>query len=494
MVAELKPTTRTPRPSLSFAQGAIFALVMVLCAMIIRNSVLDNSDAQRIKGSPFRTEARLTQEGTSSDLPDQNFVTEREVPQAARDTSPRPSAGQAEIVQVVTASSADAQSPSILRRYTGLVTPAQASAMGFKTTGRVQQLLVDQGDTVRKGDLLAVLETNTLEADKQVLAAELQAARAQLAELEAGPRQETIAAAEAKLKELQSRLELAQITSGRRTELFEADAGSRQAMDDARLQAEAAESQVDNQMEVVRELKAGTRSEKIEAQKAMVAQLLARLKRVDVDLEESRLLAPYDAVVSERMVDDGMIVSPGQTLFRVVQMEKSEAWVGLPAEVASGLKTGSKYPIELGDKAFEGALISVLPELDQQTRTQTAIFSLENSPVPTRFGEVVRFVHPVELKQTEGFWLPSSALTYGIRGLWAVYVVVPLETADQSQPASNEPQLVLKRHSVEILQTENARVLVRGTLREGDQVVAAGVQKLVAGQVVIVGGTSPEMQ
>ncbi len=86
---------------------------------------------------------------------------------------------------------------------------------------------------------------------------------------------------------------------------------------------------------------------------------------------------------------------------------------------------------------------------------------------------------------SDGFWLPLSALTQGVRGLWSAFVIQP---AEGSRTADD---LVIHRVDLEILQIDTDRVLVTGTLQDGDRVVVAGVQKLANGQRVQLAAPEP---
>jgi multidrug efflux pump subunit AcrA (membrane-fusion protein) len=84
----------------------------------------------------------------------------------------------------------------------------------------------------------------------------------------------------------------------------------------------------------------------------------------------------------------------------------------------------------------------------------------------------------LELAQTiavSGYWLPTTALVRGVRGLWSCYV---LGTSEQNDAFRVE------RRDVEVLHTESDRVLVRGTLQSGDRVVMSGTHRLVSEQLV----------
>ena len=116
-----------------------------------------------------------------------------------------------------------------------------------------------------------------------------------------------------------------------------------------------------------------------------------------------------------------------------------------------------------------------LPEVNSNTRTQIVVFNLDRSVIPQiNPGQTVR----LELTQkinTEGFWLPTEALTQGIRGLWTCYVL---------SKSGDTGNYQVKQHSVEIIYQKGDRALVRGTLQPGDEIVANGTHRLVPGQQV----------
>ena len=84
-----------------------------------------------------------------------------------------------------------------------------------------------------------------------------------------------------------------------------------------------------------------------------------------------------------------------------------------------------------------------------------------------------------ESVEASGFWLPSTAITKGARGLWSAFVAV----ADPNVTARSDLYRV-ERRDVEVLHTESDRVLARGTLDAGDAVVSNGTHRVVPGQLV----------
>ena len=368
----------------------------------------------------------------------------------------------------------------VKRTFTGVIRPAQSSELGFNRTGRITKILVDQGDRVTKGQLLAELDVRSIEAQIAGAKSQLKAARALLRELKAGPRAETIAAAKERLKEFESSVELWRITANRRNRLVSESAGSQQSVDDARLQLAASEGSYNSQVQVVKELESGTRQEKIDNQEAVVEGITFRLQQLAVDLDDCFIRAPFDAIVSERRVDVGVIVTPANVILKTVQETHPEAWIGLPPKTAGKLRPNSTHKLFIDGRSLDATLQSVLPELDAATRTQTVIFAIQSELPNPGFGRIVRLEWSDEQTQS-GFWLPRAALSHGVRGLWSVFVVIEDATIEDD---SEIQEYVLQRCDVEILQIESDQVLVRGTIESNDRIVSNGVHRLVAGQKI----------
>ncbi|NET68800.1 MAG: hypothetical protein F6K63_32165 [Moorea sp. SIO1G6] len=134
-----------------------------------------------------------------------------------------------------------------------------------------------------------------------------------------------------------------------------------------------------------------------------------------------------------------------------------------------------------GQKTYPARVSSILPELDSSTRTLTVVLTLDRDAVrEVSPGQVARW-KLAETIPTAGYWLPTTALVQGVRGLWSCYVLGELAESDLSGATH---VFSVKRRDVEILQTQSNRILVRGTLQPGDQVIVGGTHRLVPGQQV----------
>ena len=395
-------------------------------------------------------------------------------PTSAADVAP-----QSLIVEVEPAQASD--SFRIARTYTGLVVASRTSQLGFERSARVILLRVDEGDVVSKGDVLAVLDARQLETERQRLESQRDQAAAVLAELKSGPRLETIAAAKAEVMDWAAQVELQQRNYARTSELVRQNAVSRESNDAAELGVQSLKAKLDAAQRRLDELQAGTRQEQIDAQQAVVRQLVASLADMAIEIENSTLLAPFNGKISQRHVDEGTVVSPAQPIYEIVETGQLELQVGLPPRVFNHLVPGQKVEVEVGERKWSASFDRAAAIVDLRTRTRTAIFELDPSAsaivVP---GEVAR-VSFDESTSADGFWVPTRALIRSTRGLWAVYVAEPLQHSDRETARDTA---IVARRDVEILHTDAERSFVRGLIQPGDRIIVSGTQRVVPDQRV----------
>lgn len=306
----------------------------------------------------------------------------------------------------------------VTRRFAGQVEPAQLGAFGFELGGTLATVLVDEGDTVVPGQVVATLDRRLIEAEQARLLASRRAAQAQA--------------------------ELARRTETRQRELNERGHASDQVLDDVALALAQAQ--------------------------ARMAEVDAALVAVAVQLEKTELRASFPGIVSTRHADPGATLGAGQPVISVQQSGPRRFRVGIAPELADRLGSDTPLVLRIDGQEMPARLSALLPGLDPATRTRTVLLDLADGATPP-FGAVGEVV----LRDTVaavGAWLPVSALLDGPRGTWLVRTV--------------GPDGVIASEAVEILHAETERVYVRGTLRDGAQVVATGPHRVVPGQVVSV--------
>ena len=375
-----------------------------------------------------------------------------------------------EVVPVATIAAQRVESYARQRSYTGLLREARRSQLSFQRSGELLELMVDEGQVVVTGQALGRLDERHIRARRAQIEAQIAEAKAVLEELVAGPRQETIAAKRAELRAQQSQRQVLAGQLERRKQLVKSASVSREEYETFLFDYEAAVAREDVVKRQLDEMLAGTRVEKITAQRARLAQLDAQLTDIVHDLEDARLVAPFAGRVAERFVDEGTIISAGTPVLEVIDDTHLEAWVGLPPTAALTLQVGQQHELLIAGKHIRAKVRSVAPDVQQSTRTRNVTLRLLSDEHEVFPGQVARLAVTEEVPAA-GYWVPTTALTRGTRGLWSLFVV--------------EDDVVTRR-DVELLDTVGADSFVRGTLQSGDEVVASGAHRIVVGQHVVV--------
>jgi len=187
--------------------------------------------------------------------------------------------------------------------------------LGFRVSGRVSEMLVDEGDRVESGQLLARLDNQTYADALRAAEAEVASQQANLAKLKAGPRQAEIAQARASLAEQTYNLANAEQALERARQLRPGGAISQAALDQAQAARDMAAARVDAANEALRLLEEGTREEDIAAAQASLHAAEANLASAKTALGDTELHAPAEGVILSRVREPGAILSPGDAAY-----------------------------------------------------------------------------------------------------------------------------------------------------------------------------------
>ncbi len=338
-------------------------------------------------------------------------------------------------------------------RYVGRIEAGQRAAVGFDTSGVITAVLKSEGDTFKKGEVLATLDTDRLVAKQR----ELKAA---------------ITRATAAQKLAKSSLARAQSLKASRNI-------SEQALDEALQKKDAA----DAEYELVR----------------------AQQASVDVELRKAKLLAPFDGVVIDRLTDEGRATTPGATALLLEEIGKTEIRAGLPLKEARMLKVGdvlsvdhssstaahssansaTSWPVKAHEHGFKATVERINLALSASRVSEVYLIpeGLESTNGdyqrrPLISGELVHVVLDTSPSLDQGVWLPLSSLSEYGRGLWSVYLAKPTnETPDAA---------IVERTIVEVIQIRGEYAQVKGGVSEETRphVIQSSMYRVVAGQNV----------
>ncbi|MEM9587615.1 MAG: efflux RND transporter periplasmic adaptor subunit, partial [Planctomycetota bacterium] len=364
---------------------------------------------------------------------------------------------------------------AIDRSYVGRTEPDRTSQLSLELGGLVTEVLADEGDRVRQGDVIARLDTAILQSRRDSVQAQVAEHQAALDEMLAGPRLEVIEAARADVAHWTAQEQLADVTRQRQHRLMTRGAGSQQDLDDAGFGQRSVEGRLLAAKARLKELENGTRQEKVNAQRAMLQRVRSDLASIDIQLAKSALTAPFSGRVSRRFVDEGAVIDAGSPVVELMETGRMVVRVGVPPESLHAFPAGSEQKIQLGGREVMVRVRSRRPDVNQQSRTVGVLMELADDSFGVRSGELVT-VRSYQQIDRPGYWVPLSALSESHRGLWSVYVTVPAD--------SESGVFQLRQRELELIHQTSHLAYVRGSLSDGELIVRDGVQRLVPGQLV----------
>ena len=238
--------------------------------------------------------------------------------------------------------------------------------------GRIERLLVNEGDVVTKDQLVAVLAPAELQQERAYYNASVEGAGSQVAESEAALRlqerqttdqikqaQATLAAVEAQHQAAQAQLEDARLALERQQRMMKDGVGTQELLDRARTAADVARSQlaalakqVDAQRSTVALAEANAeqvsvRRSQVSVNRQQQAAATAQRAKADVRLAYTEIHAPIAGIVDVRVALPGEVVNPGQPVVTLVNPD--DLWVRADVEETyiDRIKVGDKMRIRL---------------------------------------------------------------------------------------------------------------------------------------------------
>jgi HlyD family secretion protein len=280
-------------------------------------------------------------------------------------------------------------SPLTVRiRASGKVQPVRTVNVSPATSDIVEELLVEQGDRVEAGQVIARMKNDTLQAEVAQAQARVAQAQARLDEALAGNRPQDIAQGQARVEQAQAnvaqaeaRLNLANDRVERNRFLEGQGAVSQDTLDGALNEAATARASLAQAQAALREaerslelLQSGSRSEQITSARAQLQEALAGLESAQVRLDDSFVRAPFSGIVTQRYATAGAFVAPTTTASAAAAATSSaiialaeglEVLAEVPEVDISQIRAGQQveivadaYPSEV----FQGRVRLIAPE------------------------------------------------------------------------------------------------------------------------------------
>lgn len=183
-----------------------------------------------------------------------------------------------------------------------------------------------------------------------------------------------------------------------------------------------------------------------------------------VKLEQTKLIAPFDGIIQNRFYDTGSVINGGIPIVEILSSKNVEAHISIPLKFIDKLNIGDSYNFKIGNKKSEGVLERLAPMTLGGSDNRLAIFKFDTFFDP---GSIAELNLSINVKG-RGTWVPIKSLSQSEQGIWAVYTI--------------NSEKVVVRDLVEIIYFEGEYAYVDGTLKDGDQIILGGAQKIIEGK------------
>lgn len=341
---------------------------------------------------------------------------------AACRTSPAPQEQPAEAVPVTVSTPTLAAQPASVTVSGSIVSPDNPVHVAFTVGGRVARVGPRIGDPVRRGAVLAVLDSTEYRLAVDAAAAQVKAARV------------ASARADDELQRAQQLLDTRSIAA--------------------------------NDFEKIRAAAAAAHET---VAQAVASEGLAR-KRVT----DTTIVAPMNGYVVARLIEPGNVAGPGVPAFQIAQLDPVEVSVGVPESdvhlIASGRPADVTVPALPGE-TFTGTVRLVTVAADPGTRTYMTRIEVPNPRQVLRLG-MVATVTIRGAATRDVLTIPPQALARDAQGASSVFVYFPEQKRVHSR-------------LVEVGSPSGTEIEVRSGLTAADQIVVAGQERLRDGMTVV---------
>ena len=352
--------------------------------------------------------------------------------------------GKAVEIETVNPRSAAESGPASVLDASGYVTARRLATVSSKITGKVQSVYIEEGQRVKEGEILARLDPQDAEAQRDVAQSQLASSQSQLAEA-------------------QAQLVLAKSNYTRNRELAAKQLVSKQALDTAKAELD-------------------TRTARLNSVQKQVTLATDQKEVAQIGVENTIIRAPFDGVIIAKAAQPGEMISPisgGGGSIRTgigtlvdmdsleVQVDVNEAYIGrvtpdMPVEAVLNAYPEWKIP---------GAVIAIVPTADRSKATvkvRVALDSKDPRIVPD-MGVRVSFLEKQEQgKPLTGFWIPNSSVITEGDGKF-VFLVVDGKA---------------KRTAVTVAESTDSESRIEKGITKGDSLVAAPDKELKDGAKV----------
>lgn len=235
------------------------------------------------------------------------------------------------------------------------------SYIGSKVGGRVEAILKNEGDFVKKGDVILIFESSESKLKLEAIRAKAKSLESNLKKLKSGYQKEEIAVAKAEFDAKHATFDNAKKNLERQEQLVKSSATSQREFDDAKNRFLEAKAQREASLKKLELYTSGYRYEDIESASALLDETLSNMGVAQIELQESKILSPLDGKIQKISVHIGDLVQKSQPVIEVASEAQKYAKFYVPETKLHTISLGQKVEIGIdgGGERFDGEIFFI---------------------------------------------------------------------------------------------------------------------------------------
>lgn len=337
--------------------------------------------------------------------------------------------------------------------------PLRQATIVPKINAPVQRFLVQRGDHVREGQLLAVLEDRDLVASAQESQQLYQQAQATYQNTAAATMPDDLTKAKTDVESARQALDAAKKVYENREVLLREGALAQKLVDDAKVAMVQAQSQYETAEQHLKSLQTVGQTEQLKSAQAQVDASRAHYQSAAAQVSYAEVRSPIKGVISDRPLNLGEMASSGSALFSVVDISQVVARANIPVHDAASIRVGKPATISGPGGELAGKVTVVSPAVDPST---TTVEVWVEAPNP---GEKLKLGTTVQISVSAGE-IPNA-------------IVVPVAALLASDEGGEKVMVagadaLAHEHKVEVGVRSGDDVQILSGVKAGDQVITDG--------------------
>ncbi len=337
--------------------------------------------------------------------------------------------------------------------------PFNQANVTSKISAPVRRVLVNRGDHVKAGQLLAELENRDLAASAEESKSQLDQAQAVFQTTSGATVPEDRTKSQDDVAAAQQTLDAAKTLYDNRVELQKQGALAQKLVDDAKVAMVQAQSQLDTARRHLQSVQQVTGTEQVRAAQAQVNAAKAHYDSLAVQVTYAEVRSPISGVVSDRAVYPGDTAAQGMPIVSIIDISKVVARANVPVKDAAPVQVGRPATITGPEGVLSGKVVVVSPSVDPSTTTVEVWVQADNPGEKMKPGGTVRVSIRADLIK-DTLLVPAAALLNSDEGGEKVMVV-------------GKDNLARER-KVTVGVREGNRVQILGGVSEGEKVITSG--------------------